>query len=279
MKKILFTGATGFLGRNLVPELRKEYELFTPSRKELDLNNVDDIKRYIQKNNFDVIIHAAIPNIQSDSIEFLLRDSLRTFMQLDELHEYYEKMIYFGSGAEYDKAYPIIRADENQIGKRIPQNDYGLAKYMMNRVCRSSNNIYNFRIFGCYGPTDADFKLNTYIIHQCMKEEPIHLRQNVRFDYMYVMDLVPAIKYAIENPLKYHDYNVCSGTSIEILKMAEHIKKKMKCNVPVTVEKQGMANEYSGDNTRFMKEMPMMKFTKFETGIEKLIEFELEVKN
>lgn len=278
MKKLLFTGKTGFLGRNLVPVLSQEYDVFAPSRTELDLADVTALKHYIMKHNFDVIIHAAIPNISfgKDKEETLLKDSLSTFMQLYQLHNYYGKMIYFGSGAEYDKAVPIVKAMETDFGKSIPANNYGLAKYIMNSLCRKSENIYNLRIFGCYGPTDAPFKFITYVIRSCLNKTPIILNQNCIFDFMWVLDLIPVLRYFISNTPKYHDYNICTGVQTELIKLCTCIQNEMGVSLPTEIVKQGFNNEYTGNNNRIQNEISTLKFTSLDIGIKKQIKYEKE---
>ncbi len=60
MKKLLFTGASGFLGLNIRPILEKSYDVYT-----LGLTDDDDIKINIAKEvpsintHFDVVLHAA----------------------------------------------------------------------------------------------------------------------------------------------------------------------------------------------------------------------------
>ena len=60
MKKLLFTGATGFLGHNVMPILSKQYEITT-----LGITDHDNIKSNIAKEipflpeKYDVILHAA----------------------------------------------------------------------------------------------------------------------------------------------------------------------------------------------------------------------------
>lgn len=53
-KKILITGAKGFVGKNLIKELnlkKKNYsfKLFTPTRNILDLNNINKLNKYFLK--------------------------------------------------------------------------------------------------------------------------------------------------------------------------------------------------------------------------------------
>lgn len=278
MKKILFTGGTGFLGRNLVPVLSEKYNVISPTRMDLNLKNLDGLEAFIKNNNFDVIIHAAIPNLafNKDSKETFLRDSLTTFLKLHQLQECYGKMIYFGSGAEFDKSVPIVNISEMDFGLRIPETDYGLSKYIMNLLCRESKNIYNLRIFGCYGPTDAHFKLITYVIRCCLKNEPIYLHQNCKFDYMLVTDLFPVLDYFIENTPKYHDYNVCTGRSVELLEICRIIQKELNSSVPVHIEQAGFNKEYSGNNQRIFQEIPNLCFTPLLQGIREQILWEKE---
>lgn len=60
MKKLLFTGASGFLGNNILPLLRKQYDVDT-----VGLTDLDDIKINIAKEvprlnrSYDVVLHAA----------------------------------------------------------------------------------------------------------------------------------------------------------------------------------------------------------------------------
>lgn len=278
MKKILFTGGTGFLGRNLLPLLKRTYDVVAPPRSELNLIEPDSIEKYFCSHKIDIVIHAAIPNIafKKDNSETLLRDSLLTFMKLYQMQDRYEKLIYFGSGAEFDKSFPIVNVSEDEFGKRIPNNDYGLAKYIMTNFARRSEKIYNLRIFGCYGPTDAGFKLITYAIRCCIENRPIVLHQDCVFDYMYVSDIYPVLKYFIENTPKYHDYNICTGERISILEICKYILQEMNCNIPIQIEKLGFNNEYTGQNLRICQEISNLKFTPLQEGIKRQIIYEKE---
>ena len=279
MKKILFTGGTGFLGRNLVPKLREKYEIVAPTRQELDLKDLNAVDSYIKNNQFDVIIHAAIPNVafnNSDKEENLLKDSLGVFLKLHQLQDYYGKMFYFGSGAEYGKQCPIVDVMEDYFGTVLPETDYGLAKYVMNSLCRQSKNIYNLRIFGCYGPTDAGFKLITYVIRRCMEQATIELNKDCKFDFMWVMDLCMVLEYFIENTPQYHDYNVCTGKATWLTDIVHIIKSEMNSNSQIQLKEEGKANEYSGNNLRIITEINSLKFTPLLEGIRNQIHYELK---
>lgn len=279
MKRILVTGSTGFVGRNILPLLEKEYIVESPNRKELDLRDKEKIIRCIKKGNYDVIIHAAIPNVsfnEKDREESMIVNTLRPFDIMYELQDYYEKMIYFGSGAEYDKTKSIILANEADIGVNIPATEYGFAKYIMNSLARKSENVYNLRIFGCYGKTDASFKLITYAIQCCLFDKEIKLKQDCYFDYMQVMDIFPVLKYFIGNTPQFHDYNICTGRRIRISEICKMVINMMGSRSQILIEKRGMNNEYSGDNTRLLNEIKEFQFMTLEEGIKQQIEYERE---
>ena len=57
--RILITGGSGFIGRNLAEQLAGTYELLAPSSAELDLLNEQEVREYLSAHSFDVIVHAA----------------------------------------------------------------------------------------------------------------------------------------------------------------------------------------------------------------------------
>ena len=59
IKKILITGANGFIGKHLKKKLFKLYKLDTPSKKKLNLNDKKKLKLYLQKTKPEIIIHLA----------------------------------------------------------------------------------------------------------------------------------------------------------------------------------------------------------------------------
>ncbi|MBT6170372.1 MAG: NAD-dependent epimerase/dehydratase family protein, partial [Flavobacteriaceae bacterium] len=82
MKNILLTGASGFVGTNILSsQLLNNYEILCPSSKELNLLNRNSISQYFTKESPDLVIHAAgkvggILKNSNSNYNFLLDNSL-----------------------------------------------------------------------------------------------------------------------------------------------------------------------------------------------------------
>lgn len=279
MKKVLLTGGTGFVGKNIAPLLRDFYDLYVPTRTELDLRDEKAVEKYVSEHKFDLVIQCANPNpvknAAADKSEDFLSDSLRIFMNFYRVRDHFGKMFYLGSGAEYGKTEDITLAKEEEIGSRIPKDGYGLAKLYMNELARASENVYNLRIFGCYGPFDHESKFLTHVIRSCIRKEQVTIRQECMFDYMQVYDLANIIRRMDEAELKHHDYNICSGKRIALSEIAKTIMKKMGVTEDVLILKEGMNLEYTGSTERIREELGAdYILTSLEDGIDIQIEFE-----
>ena len=109
--------------------------------------------------------------------------NMRMYLNFAKNHSYYGKMYYMGSGAEYDKRWNIVQATEEEAGKSIPIDDYGLMKYTVGQMIEKSANIYNFRLFGIFGyREDYGSKFISNICCKAIMGMPLSVRQNVYFD-------------------------------------------------------------------------------------------------
>lgn len=271
---MLLTGGTGFVGRNVLPALARQFSVDAPGRSELNLLDELSVEKLVRNGGYDVVVHLANSTPAKnalDKADRILADSLRAYFNLRRNADAFGKMLYIGSGAEYDKRYPIASASEADIGRRVPQDDYGFAKYVMNEDARHSANVYNIRVFGCYGPTDAKTKFIRDAIDCCLENRPITIRQDCLFDYMYVEDLAGAIAAMSAASLRHHDYNVCTGRRIALSEVAAEVARQMGNDRPVEIGKPGWNREYTASNARFMAEFPGFEFTSIEDGIARQI--------
>lgn len=280
MKKILILGSRGFIGRNLAEYFARfpyEYELYMPSHNELDLTDGRSIERCLADTHFDVVINAAICNprgggVPSGCTELAM--DLLMYHNLARCSGLYGKMLYFGSGAEFNKAKPICSVSEDDFTNGIPLSEYGLAKYTIGRAIEKSENIYSFRIFGLFGKYE-DWR-KTFISGACckaLKGLPITIRQNVFFDYLYIDDFCKAVEWFAQSDTRYHTYNVTSGRRIDLLTIAETVRETCGADVPVYVCREGLANEYTASCGRLKDEYSEYAPIPMATAVRELAEY------
>ena len=274
--KILVTGASGFMGSNICPILEKNHLLFKPEREELDLFDRESIKNYLLNNNIDAIVHFANPNpvkyVGIDTADKMFEDSMRMFMNLYYLRDLYKKMIYIGSGAEYDKRFDIVNAKEDDVFKRMPVDSYGLAKHIANKLLLLSDNIYNCCVFGCYGPGDFKNKFITHCINCCKTSDKITIKQDCKFDFLHVYDLGKYLLWMLEHDLKYKMYNASSGKHLYLSEIAKLVKEQMHSNLPIEILKDGLNLEYTANGERLFRESGLRPEISIEEGIRIQIE-------
>lgn len=276
-RKILLTGGTSFIGKNIASyfEDSKIVDILNPTHQELDLLDEIKLEEYLNKHKIDMIIHAAMYNKEFEHSDMMI-ESVRMFANLLKYNKLYSRMLYFGSGAEYDKTYDICSVREEEIGKHIPRNNYGLAKYVMNNMAKAYENVYNMRLFAVYGPyEDYLSKFISNAMYQLINENRIIINQNVVFDYMYVDDLCKIVEKFLDKDLKYNEYNICSGRRIDLKTIANKIMKEAKLEGEIIVVNEKMNKEYTGDNSRLLQETSY-SFVSIDDGISKLYNFYLK---
>lgn len=276
MKRVLLLGGTGFIGRNVLPQLCERYGVVSPARTELDLLDVTVARRYMERGRFDAVVHLATPTAHNplDKLEDLFSRSLRIFASLAHCSDLYDRMIYIGSGAEYGKHRTIANISEIEYGKELPRDDYGLSRYIMSELAQKRGNIVNLRLFGCCGYGDPPHKLIPYAISCIKANQPIELRQNTMFDFLYVKDIAPVLLHFVENRAKDNAYNLCSGTPVLTGDIAAEARRQMESDAPIEFENDGLGLEYTGSNERLRAEMPDWKPRTIPESIKEILEYE-----
>ena len=117
--KILLTGGSGFFGRNIVELLGDKYEILAPNSKELNLLDTSLVYNFLKKEKVDIVIHAAAVGVarnEKDNPGIVL-DNLKMFFNLVRAKKMYKRMIFLGSGAEYNKQQELKNIRESDFDK------------------------------------------------------------------------------------------------------------------------------------------------------------------
>lgn len=283
MKKVLITGGSGFIGRNLIEQLSAKYLIIAPSHTELDLLCEDVVHSFLADHHFDVVIHTSTENATRNAkrdIYNVLPNNLRMFFNLARCHDLYGKMYYFGSGAEYDCRYYLPQMPESCFDNHVPIDPYGFSKYVMAKYTLGAPNTYDLRLFGVFGKYE-DWELR-FISHACCRvvwDMPITIKQNVYFDYLYINDLVQIIAWFIENEPKRKAYNICSGQVYDLRTLAGKVLNAAEKDLAIEMARPGLGPEYSGDNLMLIDEIGGYTFADMDSAIHELYQWYRERKD
>ena len=246
MKNIIVTGHDGFLGSHLVPELQKKFNVIGVSKTRYN-QKITQLKKDICKISYldfpekiNYIIHlAAITDpiyCQKNPKECFNVNVNGTQNILELARRKDSKIIFFSTSHVYGipKKLPVKEGDPKH-----PNSIYSDSKLDAEIICESYSRTYGLdvsiaRLFSVYGPNSSSHLVVNSIINQLLKNKVIQLGNvNSRRDFIYVTDVIQAIKIILKTIHGFNDYNVGTGKSYSILEICEILKKISKKNIPV----------------------------------------------
>lgn len=206
-KKILITGASGFVGGRTVETMQESFDLLIPSHSELDVTDEDAVERYIRSNQPDAILHlAAISNtgyceehpeesylVNVVSVENLAKSAAR--------HDI--KLVWFSSDQIYNGNIELGPLSENIPVS--PENHYGrhklLAEERAMSICPDSVALRATWMYDAPKPgkkTHGNFVINFHdAIADCA---PLRFATREYRGITWIDDVVRNIPYTFELP-------------------------------------------------------------------------------
>lgn len=264
---IAITGATGFLGKHLIEELRiKNLNYSILDRKKHDLLKPETLKDLIIGR--DIVIHLAGINIGPYN-KILNINVLGTLGLLDAM-------------IKYSPNSKIIFASTFQV--YVPQSLYGLSKKFAEDIIKYYVFMYKIkasilRLTNIYGPGCKPF-YNSVIatfIDQIKQNTPILIygNGNRKRDYLYVRDVADAIvKAIIFDPNNIEYFDICSGKLTTINKIVRILSEISSNKVKVVYNKEVEADDW-GLKKNFARANKLLKW-KPKTLIEKGLRMAIE---
>lgn len=248
----LVTGATGFIGSNLVRKLVNLGENVNIIARDLKLNwrlqdiahkinvfkcDISDLKlqRIIDRIKPDYIFHlAGYGNLPSeDDIYRMIDTNLKGTINLLNAvkNNPFKLFINTGSSAEYGvKELPMKESDV-----LMPINNYGVIKsaitlYCQKEAIRNDLPIINFRLFTPFGYFEGKNRLIPDVVLSSLEGRSIRVSSSTHVrDFIFIEDVVGAYIQTVKvqhNPGEI--YNIGSGTQYFVKDIVEKILKITK---------------------------------------------------
>lgn len=239
--RILVTGSTGFLGKNLVPKLlNKGYDLLLPTRDDLNLLDSNSVSRFFDNHKFTHIIHLAavaggIGINREKPYSFIAQNQqINLNVMNSAIKHNMEKVVTIGSVCAYPKLTPVpFREVDIWNGKPEHTNlPYGQSKRDLMVMCEAAYKEYGLNAVhliptNLYGNHD-NFDLNTShvipaLIHKMLTQNSIEIWGTglASRDFLHVDDCCDAIIKSLETNHSYEPINLGSGNEVSISELVD----------------------------------------------------------
>ncbi|MGH9628218.1 MAG: NAD-dependent epimerase/dehydratase family protein [Bryobacteraceae bacterium] len=249
-KRVLLTGASGFVGANLARRLLGDgHELHLLLRPAYKRRRVEELQRHVHMHEADLedgegltglvsairpewIFHLAVHGAyahQSDAARIMRANMLGTVHLLEAcLRTGFDGFVNTGSSSEY--GFKDHAPDEQE--QLDPNSVYGVSKAACTMYCRHTATIHKLhiptlRLYSVYGAWEEPTRLvPTLLRHALRGEWPPLASPDSAHDFVHVDDVVDAFVLAAATPGQPPGavYNVGSGVQTTLAQLVEIVK-------------------------------------------------------
>lgn len=252
-KTILVTGASGFLGRHVVEQLRAAgcRRLVTPRSREVDLRREDAVRRLFEREKPNLVIHlaAVVGGIGANRAMpgTLFHDNLLMGTHVVEASRLSgaEKLVAVGTVCSYPKHTPVPFR-ESDLWNGYPEETnapYGLAKKMLIVQLDAYRRQFGFRgvnllLVNLYGPGETSDPERSHVIPALVRKCVEARRRGAAAidvwgtgtatrEFLFVEDGARAVVLAAERLDDPEPVNVGSGFEVSIVDLARMIADRV----------------------------------------------------
>jgi UDP-glucose 4-epimerase len=300
--RLIVTGASGFIGRNVLLRAPRDWEIVAVARRSpgleafvashrlshvrvlrCDLTDAAAVRALAaETGRADAALYLAAngdPAVSAERPRWDLEsNTLATVTFLE--HCPVDHLVYLSSGAVYDGSVGGV-SPASAVSPRLP---YAISKLASEHYVRffsghrhTPRSYINVRFFGAYGPYEPARKITTrWLGALAAGQREFTLRGNGEnlIDFMYVDDAVDGMLRLVQTPGTSATVDFASGAPVSVNAVVEAMARAL--GVEVTIRHQGVTEEYIEFHSvdRAMRDrFGFAPSIAFDTGLRRLAEF------
>lgn len=246
--RILITGGNGYIAKSITNSLWEKYHILSPGREELDLTDSTSVDKFFEGKYFDAVIHTATLGgsrlkEEDETVSFY---NLIMFYNLIRKKDQFNKLISFGSGAEFNPVY----------------SPYGFSKKIINKLIHKYDNFYNLRIYAVFDEKEKDTRFIKSNIQRYIDNKPIIIHQDKLMDFIYMPDLISIVEMYITSIDLQKEVDCIYDDTVSLSNIAQQINNLSINKVPINIQDPLPGHNYIGN----YNELPIA-FIGLEQGI------------
>tara|TARA_R110000824_G_scaffold59520_1_gene159816 strand:+ start:3108 stop:4019 length:912 start_codon:yes stop_codon:yes gene_type:complete len=301
--KILLTGATGFLGKNLMPILSEKYGV-SGVGSTWDLRNQESCGKLLDKIEPDVVVHAAgtvggIGANKENPGKFMYENLIMgTNMIHESMKRSVSKFVLLGTVCSYPK-HTEVPFKEEDIWNGYPEETnapYGIAKKTLMQMLISYKEQYGFNgvnliPVNMYGPHDHFNLTSSHVIpalilkvHNAVinKQDEIVIwgTGNASREFLFAEDCAEVISLALEKDISPSPINIGTGSEIKIIDLVKIIADIMNFQGIIRCDESKPDGQPRRclDTSKAKKLLGFEAKTDLSTGLQKTIDWFLKIR-
>lgn len=295
--KILVTGGSGFVGSNLVSELkRRGHDVWIcdlmnsgrPNYTRCDVSEYRQVEKLFDDNNFEYVYHAAAEYGRWNGEDYYENLWLTNAVGTKNIIRIQEKtkfrMTFFGSAEVYGDYDGVMRED---VMDKIPikqMNDYAVTKWVnelqiMNSATMFGTESVRVRLFNVYGPGEHYTPYRGWIpkfIYKAIHNEPYTVYLGHKRTLEYVEDICRTLANITDNFKAGEVYNLGGNKQYDIKYVSDLILKCLgKSDSKVTYKEAEpfTTKVKTPDSSKAQKDLSFKLTIPVEKGMQKTVDW------